>query len=176
MTLTLRCSRRVALLMPLIQELKHQVTLRRAQSILVVVERHNDLSLQSRIPTVLDRVVSTAGHLASDLCPLIAERPVRLDDRCVLLEGPLVLLDSWVEMVVPAFSALLPDAVVEVGRDHTPVSRPVLEDHRGQQVVLLWGSGTFAWSSGGLLDPGGGSSIGEGFWTLLARHRGLEVE
>lgn len=58
---------------------------------------------------VLDRVVGTTGQELGDLSPLISESGVSVEDEAVFFRGPGVLLNSWVQVVVPPLAALLPD-------------------------------------------------------------------
>lgn len=53
---------------------------------------------------------------------------MRLVDDPVLLLGPRCLLHLWVEVVVPAFAALLADTTLEVLGDHRPALGSVLLD------------------------------------------------
>jgi hypothetical protein len=50
---------------------------------------------------ILDRVVRPARQQLRDLGPTVAELLVRLEDDHVLLFGPRVLPDLWVEVVEP---------------------------------------------------------------------------
>lgn len=53
---------------------------------------------------------------------------MRVDDDLVLLFAPLVLADVWVQVVVPAFSALLSDASWQLLSDQAPIFGAMLLD------------------------------------------------
>ena len=63
-----------------------------------------------RVESVLDRVVGSASYLLGNVTPPVAVDQVQFNDLNVFLQGPLLLADVWVEVVVPALSALLADS------------------------------------------------------------------
>lgn len=65
--------------------------------------------LHGRVPVVLYRVVSAAVEVLGHLGPAVAEALVGQEEEPLLEVLPVVLLDVGVEMVVPAFPALLAD-------------------------------------------------------------------
>ena len=50
---------------------------------------------------VLNRVVCSAGHELGNLSPLVSDALVRLDDQTVFLVGPLLAVDSRIQVVMP---------------------------------------------------------------------------
>lgn len=46
-------------------------------------------------------IVGSAGEVLGDLGPTVPILIVKNEDHLVFLVGPLVLLDVWVEMIVP---------------------------------------------------------------------------
>jgi hypothetical protein len=55
----------------------------------------------SRVPVVLDGVVCAARQQLGDLSPPVAVHAVSLHEHLLFLSGPCVLLDGWVQLVVP---------------------------------------------------------------------------
>lgn len=60
-----------------------------------------ELPLQRRVVMVLDVIVCSAGQVLGDLRPLVAVDFVEFEDLLIFFGGPLVLLNVWVQMVVP---------------------------------------------------------------------------
>lgn len=77
---------------------------------------------------------SPARKQLGDFCPAVSQLLVSLVDNSVLLLGPRGLLDLWVQVVVPALTALLADASLQVLGDHRPALGSVLLD----QLDHLW--------------------------------------
>ena len=71
-------------------------------------------SLQGRVEVVLDVVIGAAGEELRDLGPSIAVLEMQIKNFLVLFFRPPVLLDVRVQVVVPALSALLTHAAVQV--------------------------------------------------------------
>jgi len=63
---------------------------------------------------------------------------MRLDDGFIFLFSPLPPLDIRVQMVVPSFSALLPDPSRKESGDQAPVLSSVLPYHLYDLLVLFW--------------------------------------
>jgi hypothetical protein len=59
---------------------------------------------------ILDVIVSAAGEMLGDLGPAIAVLVVERENLVVLVVRPLVFLYVWVQVIVPAFTALFSDA------------------------------------------------------------------
>lgn len=69
-----------------------------------------DLLLHARVPVVFYRVVGSSFEDLGDLGPTISKSPMRQIEQPLLVIAPLLLFDGGVEMVMPAFPALLADA------------------------------------------------------------------
>ena len=63
---------------------------------------------------------------------------VELHDVDILVDGPLGLVDVWVQVVVPAFTALLPDAAWEALGHLGPVAWSVLTDKFHKDSVFFF--------------------------------------
>lgn len=61
-----------------------------------------------------------------DLSPAVAQHAVSLVDDEIFLWSPGRLLDVWIEVVVPALSALLPKTALQVLGHHRPLLVAVL--------------------------------------------------
>ena len=86
---------------------------------------------------VLDRVVGAAVDVLGHVGPLVAYGALQLEQLPVLLEGPSVLTNVQIKVVVPPLSALLPGAPGKVLRDERPAPRPVDLDALPHVGVLL---------------------------------------
>ena len=62
---------------------------------------------------------------------------VQPHDFHVLLQCPLGLADVWVQVVMPALTALLADASWKALRDLSPVARAILSDEPDEDFVFL---------------------------------------
>lgn len=87
-----------------------------------------ELPLQCGVEPVLYVVVGPARKILGDLGPAIAELLVRVDDGLVLLRRPFVLLDVWIQVIVPALAALLTNAPGKGLCDVAPVFSAELTD------------------------------------------------
>ena len=63
---------------------------------------------------VFDVVVCSPGEELGDLSPLIAKIPVSFDNDLILLLRPFSSFDIRVQVIMPSFSALLPNAAWEM--------------------------------------------------------------
>lgn len=70
------------------------------------------------LPLLPSLSTSPAREQLSDFCPAIAQLLVRLVDYSVLLLCPGSLLNLWVQVVVPALTALLANSPLQVLGDH----------------------------------------------------------
>ena len=61
---------------------------------------------------VLDGVVGATLEHLGDLGPLVVDDAVHEEEDPLLLLAPVDLLDAWVEMVVPPFTALFSDSAI----------------------------------------------------------------
>ena len=92
-----------------------------------------------RVVSILDGVVSAASHLLGDITPSVAMHQVQLNDEHIFLHGPLALADVRVQVVVPSFTTLLPDAAGQALGDVGPVFRARPGDDLSQDLVLFLG-------------------------------------
>ena len=86
---------------------------------------------------VLDGVVGASGQHLGHFGPLVAVGGVREEQDPLLVRHPLDLEDAGVEVVVPAFAALLAQPPLHELGDEGPPLRPVLLHQFPHQVVLL---------------------------------------
>jgi hypothetical protein len=68
---------------------------------------------EGRVEMVLDGVVGAAGQVLGDFGPLVAALAVLQEDYVLLLFRPWPLADRGVQVVVPAFPALLAGALLQ---------------------------------------------------------------
>ena len=73
-----------------------------------------DLLLHARVPVVLDGVVGAALQVLGNDGPLVFVHAILNVEDELLLETPIVLFDPWIQMVVPALTALLADTAWQV--------------------------------------------------------------
>jgi len=66
-------------------------------------------------------VVGASWQILSNFRPLVTEFNVPPDDGSIFLRRPLILLDAWVQVVVPPFTALLPNSSWQGFSDVAPV-------------------------------------------------------
>ncbi len=104
----------------------------------------SDPSLHAGVPMVLNRVVSATLENIGDVGPLVAQRCVCLEHPCILLRRPVPLADAWVQVVVPALSALLADSLRQILRDHRPFLSADPLHKLDQNHVLLGGPWSLA--------------------------------
>ena len=69
---------------------------------------------------VLDGVVSSALKDFGDFSPFVINDSVHEEKNPLFLLAPVDFLDHWVEMVMPAFTALLSDTVWKVLGNECP--------------------------------------------------------
>ena len=80
-----------------------------------------DLLLHARVPVVLDGVVRAALQVLSNDGPLVFVHAILNVENELFLETPIVLFDPWIQMVVPALTALLADTAWQVVGDVGPL-------------------------------------------------------
>ena len=80
-----------------------------------------DLLLHARVPVVLDCVVSAALKVLGNDGPLVFVHAILNVENELFLETPIVLFDPWIQMVVPALTALLADTAWQVVGDVGPL-------------------------------------------------------
>ena len=80
-----------------------------------------DLLLHARVPVVLDCVIRAALQVLSNDGPLVFVHAILNVENELFLETPIVLFDPWIQMVVPALTALLADTAWQVVGDVGPL-------------------------------------------------------
>lgn len=88
---------------------------------------------------VFDGVVGAAFEDLGDLGPLVVDDAVHEEKNPLFLLVPIDFLDSWVQVIVPPFSALLADSAVQVLRDQCPLLGSV-GHHELQNAPVFFGS------------------------------------
>ena len=91
----------------------------------------------SAVPVVFDAVVRSAGEYFCDVSPPTAVDEIVKEQDPLLVFWQLSLIDRRVQVVVPTFSALLPDTSRQVRSDQRPFVRPVFRNQRFHQYVFL---------------------------------------
>lgn len=71
-------------------------------------------------------VVVPAGQQLGDVRPAVSQLSVGLTDHDVLVQRPLAFLHCWVQVIVPALTALLPVTTLQVFGDYRPALHAVL--------------------------------------------------
>ena len=88
---------------------------------------------------VLDCVVGAPVQILGDVRPPVAEFAVKLEQHSVLLDGPRILTDVVIEVVVPALPALLAGAAWKVLSHKGPRARAVHVHQAPHHVILVLG-------------------------------------
>lgn len=60
------------------------------------------------------------------------------DDNLILFPRPVSVLDGWVQVVVPALPALLPQPTLKVACHQGPLLGTVMVDQPQNELVFLW--------------------------------------
>lgn len=94
-------------------------------------------SLERRIEAVLDGIVRAAWQKLCDGAPPVALFRVGMQDGVVLLRGPVLLLQGWVELVEPSLARLLAGASREMVGDEAPVAGAVAMHELHEESVLF---------------------------------------
>lgn len=87
-----------------------------------------DLVGKRAVEAVLDVVIGATLEQRGDLGPLVPPALVFVDDELVFFRGPVSLLQTRVQMVLPSFARLLAGAPGDVRGDVRPALRTVLLD------------------------------------------------
>ena len=95
-------------------------------------------TLERRVPAVLHSIVSASGEEGRNQRPLVADAGVSFQQNSVFFFRERVLLDGGIKVVVPALSALLAVAALEVGRNQGPALWLVLL-HQGLESLIFFG-------------------------------------
>lgn len=103
--------------------------------------------LHGRVPVVLNGIIRTPWEVLCNLRPLVPQFLVQLHDFLILLLRKAGLVDIRGQVVVPALTALLPDAVPKLAGDESPALGAVLVQEGDKTLVLLprpWAFGDLA--------------------------------
>ena len=92
---------------------------------------------------VLDGVVGSSLEDFGDFSPFIVDDSVHQKEDPLLLFTPVNLLNEWVEMIVPSFSALLADSVSQVLCNKGPFLGAIGNDKLQYSPVFLLGPCSF---------------------------------
>lgn len=90
-----------------------------------------ELFLDAGIPEILHLVVGSPGQMLRDLSPPVAQNPVNVDDRPLLLLRERPPLQIRPQIVDPSQSAALPAPMQSCTYAHTILSRPELRVNNG---------------------------------------------
>lgn len=82
-------------------------------------------------------IVCAALQVLRNNGPLILVQTVLNVQNKLLLETPVVFLDAWVEMIVPALTALLTDATRKIMGNVGPFCCAISLHERQHQLVLI---------------------------------------
>ena len=120
----------------------HDFFIRAARTFLVQVldlaDDPLDLFLHGGVPVILDCIVCATFQVLGDIRPLVFALIVLDKQDKFLVVVPVHLLDERVEVVVPAFATLLPDAAVEVLGNCGPLLRLVLIHELEEKQVFFF--------------------------------------
>lgn len=86
---------------------------------------------------VLDGVVSAALEHLRDVGPLVSVLAVGNEQDPLLFATPGILLDLWIQMVVPTFTTLLSNTAGKVLCDLSPLHRAMDLDELQHEAVFL---------------------------------------
>jgi len=78
-----------------------------------------------------------------DLSPFVLVNLVLDEQYELLFLGPLNLLDHWIEMIVPSLTTLLADSTGEFVGDFCPLLGSLQLYEHQDELVLVFGPGTF---------------------------------
>jgi len=101
------------------------------------------LLLHGGVPVILNCVVCAAFQTMGDLSPLVFVDLVFDEKNELLFLGPLNLLDHRIEMVVPAFTALLANSAREFVGNFGPLLGSLQLYKHQNELVLVFGPRTF---------------------------------
>lgn len=94
------------------------------------------------IPPVLDAVIATTWHLASDVSPLLAHFNHTSFDELAFVVTNGQMVERWLQVLMPSFPALLCGALADDFRDLYPTLRSVLTHKKIQPSVFVAVPGT----------------------------------
>ena len=95
------------------------------------------------VEPVLYRVVRPSRQQLRYFTPSVALFGMHRQYDAVFFSSPLLLLDVWVQMVVPSFPALLANASWQLGSNATPILGAFANDHPAKDVIFFLSPGPF---------------------------------
>ena len=95
------------------------------------------LEAKCRVPIVLDGVVAASQEHIGDLGPSVLHGLVQDVENPLFLLCPLGLLEQRIELVVPAFTALLAGSVLHLLGHDLPLMWTDVSDHAQEDLILL---------------------------------------
>ena len=95
------------------------------------------LEAKCRVPIVLDGVVAASQEHIGDLSPSVLHGLVQDVENPLFLLCPLGLLEQRIELVVPAFTALLAGSVLHLLGHDLPLMWTDVSDHAQEDLILL---------------------------------------
>lgn len=74
-------------------------------------------SFQSGIVSIFNGIVCPSRQHLCDGTPFVAQGGMCFEDCAILMRGPVLLLEVWVELIHPSFACLLATSTGEMGGD-----------------------------------------------------------
>jgi hypothetical protein len=102
-----------------------------------LIEAERESMLQSRVPSVLDRVTGSPFESLGYCAPAMAVGGDIIHDDLVLFFSPWFLSNLWIHVVVPSLSALSSDSSRELLGDFVPVSGSIGQDFSQENGILV---------------------------------------
>jgi hypothetical protein len=97
-------------------------------------ENQQTLGTQKHAPKI---VLLPSRQVPRDFSPLIANSRMSIGDDAVFFGAPTLFSDAWVQVVVPALAALLPNTTLEVRGDQRPPIGAVLHNEFDNHFIFL---------------------------------------
>jgi hypothetical protein len=91
---------------------------------------------------IFNVVVSSTIQILSDLRPSIPVLQMKIKYLLVFFFGPTIFLDVWIQVVVPALSALLADSAFEIVCNLAPVLGAIHLHLLNQHTIFFFCPGT----------------------------------
>ena len=92
---------------------------------------------------VFDSVISASFKYFGDFSPFVVDDSVHEEENPLFLLAPIDLLYHWVQVVVPALTALLADAIREMLCNQRPLLRAIALDELEDSPVFFSSPRTF---------------------------------
>lgn len=98
---------------------------------------------QACVKPVFYVIVDTSGHEFLNLHPFVAKVLVKLHQLKVFCDCPLLLVQVWIDVIVPTLSALFSDSSRQKRGNLLPFLEPILSNLFPEDHVFLWGPVSF---------------------------------